>query len=166
MISPATAPQPPRAEDDPDQPDRVVRLTVSAQLKRTGKEMKFVAEGGGGDSADPSLVRLLVRARVLRKRLTENPDSTLEEIAAREYMGGPNAARLIRLNCLAPDIVASILNGKQPADLTANKLIADTRLPLDWRAQVCLTASSPLERSIRTGGANAAAVPPKIDFET
>jgi hypothetical protein len=58
-------------------------------------------------------------------------------------MGGPYAARLIRLNCLAPDIVASILNGKQPADLTANKLIADTRLPLDWRARVCLTASSP-----------------------
>jgi site-specific DNA recombinase len=93
--------------------------------------MKFVAEGGGGDSADPSLVRLLVRAHVLRKRLPENPGSTLEEVAAREYMGGPYAARLTRLNCLAPDIVASILNGKQPADLTANKLIADTRLPLD-----------------------------------
>jgi hypothetical protein len=33
---------PPRAEDDPDQPDRIVRLTISGQLKRTGKEMKFV----------------------------------------------------------------------------------------------------------------------------
>ena len=29
----------------------------------------------------------------------------------------------------------AILDGKQPADLTANKLIADTRLPLDWCAQ-------------------------------
>jgi hypothetical protein len=36
---------------------------------------------------------------------------------------------------LAPDILAAILDGKQPVDLTANKLIADTRLPLDWRAQ-------------------------------
>jgi site-specific DNA recombinase len=39
------------------------------------------------------------------------------------------------LNHLAPDIVAAILDGKQPADLTANKLMADTRLPLDWCAQ-------------------------------
>ena len=50
-------------------------------------------------------------------------------------MGGPYAARLIRLNYLAPDIVAAILGGKQPADLTANKLMADTRFPVDWRAQ-------------------------------
>jgi site-specific DNA recombinase len=32
-------------------------------------------------------------------------------------------------------IVAAILVGKQPAELTANKLMADTRLPLDWREQ-------------------------------
>jgi site-specific DNA recombinase len=50
-------------------------------------------------------------------------------------MGGPYAARLIRLNYFAPDIVAAILDGKQPVDLTANKLMADTRIPLDWRAQ-------------------------------
>jgi site-specific DNA recombinase len=50
-------------------------------------------------------------------------------------MGGPYAARLIRLNYLAPDIVAAILDGKQPVELTASKLMTDTRLPLDWRAQ-------------------------------
>jgi DNA invertase Pin-like site-specific DNA recombinase len=54
----------------------------------------------------------------------------------RENMGGPYAARLIRLNHLAPDIVAAILDGKQPTNLTANKLMADTRLPLDWCAQL------------------------------
>jgi hypothetical protein len=41
----------------------------------------------------------------------------------------------VRLTFLAPDIVAAILAGKQPAGLTANKLMADTRLPLDWRDQ-------------------------------
>jgi site-specific DNA recombinase len=45
------------------------------------------------------------------------------------------ATRLVRLAFLAPDIVAAILAGKQPAGLTANKLMADTRLPLDWRDQ-------------------------------
>jgi site-specific DNA recombinase len=41
----------------------------------------------------------------------------------------------VPLTFLAPDIVAAILAGKQPAGLTANKLMADTRLPLDWTEQ-------------------------------
>jgi site-specific DNA recombinase len=127
---------PRRADDDSDSTEAVVRLSLPAQLKRTGKEMKFVVHGdGAGRSADPSLVRLIVRAHKLTKRLAETPGSSLEDVASQQNMGGPYAARLIRLNYLAPDIVAAILDGKQPVDLTATKLMADTRLPLDWRAQ-------------------------------
>ena len=127
---------PRRAEDDFDATEALVRLSLPAELKRTGKEMKFVIHGDGDErTADPSLVRLIVRARGLARRLAENPGWTLEDVASQQNMGGPYAARLIRLNYLAPDIVASILDGKQPVDLTANKLMADTRLPLDWRAQ-------------------------------
>ena len=119
-----------------DPAESVVRLAAPAELKRSGKEMKFIVERDtNARAADPSLTRLIVRAHRLMRRLAENPGSTLEDIASRENMGGPYAARLIRLNHLAPDIVAAILDGKQPASLTANKLIADTRLPLDWCAQ-------------------------------
>jgi site-specific DNA recombinase len=98
--------------------------------------MKFVVHGDGdGRAADPSLIRLIVRADRLARRLAENPGSSLEDVASQQNMGGPYAARLIRLNYLAPDIVAAILDGKQPVDLTAKKLMADTRLPPDWRAQ-------------------------------
>jgi hypothetical protein len=38
----------------------------------------------------------------------------------------------MRVIFLAPDIVVAILNGRQPAVLTASKLMADTRLPLAW----------------------------------
>ena len=34
-----------------------------------------------------------------------------------------------------PDIVAAIAAGRQPPALTANKLMADTRLPLEWNDQ-------------------------------
>jgi len=129
-------PMPRRGEDASDSTEAVVRLSLPAQLKRTGKEMKFVVHGDGEErSADPSLARLIVRAHRLARRLAENPGWTLEDVASQQNMGGPYAARLIRLNNLAPDIVAAILDGKQPVDLTANKLMADTRLPLDWRAQ-------------------------------
>ena len=46
--------------------------------------------------------------------------------------------RLLRLTFLAPDIVTRILTGRHPPELTARKLMTDTRLPLDWNEQRAL----------------------------
>ena len=101
--------------------------------------MKFVVEGGTiaeNPRIDKSLVRLIVRVRILAaRRFQDNPAATIEDIAAGEGYGATHAGRLLRLTCLAPDIVAAILEGRQPPELTANALIADTRLPLEWSAQ-------------------------------
>ena len=71
-------------EDDSGPAEPIVRLSASAQLKRTGKEMKFIVHGDREErTADPSLVRLVVRAHRLARRLAENPGSTLEDAAAR-----------------------------------------------------------------------------------
>ena len=43
--------------------------------------------------------------------------------------------RLVRFSYLAPDITEAILDGRQPPDLTANKLLAHSRLPLGWHEQ-------------------------------
>jgi hypothetical protein len=43
--------------------------------------------------------------------------------------------RLVRLSYLAPDIIQAVLDGRQPRDLTADKLLAHSRLPLTWDAQ-------------------------------
>jgi site-specific DNA recombinase len=43
--------------------------------------------------------------------------------------------RLVRLSYLAPDITEAILDGHQPLDLTADKLLAHSRLPLGWHEQ-------------------------------
>ena len=40
-----------------------------------------------------------------------------------------------RLSYLAPDITQAILDGCQPRDLTADKLLAHSRLPLTWHEQ-------------------------------
>ena len=42
----------------------------------------------------------------------------------------------MRLSFLAPDITRDILHGRAPADLTARKLMADTRAPIDWNEQL------------------------------
>jgi len=123
------------AQVDDDVAD-AVRLNIPARLKRTGKEMRFVVDGSRDSAAaDTSLVKLLLRAQKIGSRLFKAGAPTLEEIAREEGIVPSYATRVVRLTFLAPDIVAAILAGKQPPELTSNKLMADTRLPLDWREQ-------------------------------
>jgi site-specific DNA recombinase len=68
-------------------------------------------------------------------RLLKEPSLTVKEIAAEERISSSYATRLLRLAFLAPEIVTAILNGEHPPQLTANRLMDDTRLPLDWRGQ-------------------------------
>jgi site-specific DNA recombinase len=114
----------------------LLTLTVPARLRRAGKEMRIVLEDGSGSTApDLSLLRLLNRANAIRDRLLADRSLTLEEIARQEKMVASYATRLFRLTLLAPNIVGAILNGNQPPELTARKLMDDTRLPLDWNEQ-------------------------------
>ena len=116
--------------------ETLIRLSIPASLKRTGKEMKFVVDGVANSApVDTTLIRLLVRGQKIAKRLFEPNCPPLEAVAREEEITASYATRLVRLTFLAPDIVAAILAGKQPAGLTANKLMADTRLPLEWRDQ-------------------------------
>ena len=113
-----------------------VTLSIPARLKRVGKEMKILIEDGS-DSASPdtSLVRVLVRAHVIRDRFLADKSLTLDEIAKSEGIVPSYVTRLFRLTLLAPDIVSAILAGKHPPELNARKLLDDTRLPLDWNEQ-------------------------------
>ena len=114
----------------------VIRLSIPASLQRTGKEMKFIVDGVANSTpSDTTLIRLLVRSQKIAKRMFEPNCPPLDAVAREERITASYATRLVRLAFLAPDIVTAILAGKQPAGLTANKLMADTRLPLDWRDQ-------------------------------
>jgi site-specific DNA recombinase len=123
-----------KTQSDADR--HLLALTIPARLKRTGKELKIVVEDGS-DPAIPntSLVRVIVRANVIRDRLLADKSLTLEEIAKSEGMVASYATRLFRLTLLAPDIVSAILSGRHPPELTARKLMDDTRLPLEWEEQ-------------------------------
>jgi site-specific DNA recombinase len=114
----------------------LIRLSIPASLQRTGKEMKFIVDGVMNCAPpDTTLIRLLVRSQKIAKRMFEPNCPPLDAVAREELITASYATRLVRLAFLAPDIVTAILAGKQPAGLTANKLMADTRLPLDWRDQ-------------------------------
>ena len=56
-------------------------------------------------------------------------------VVKREGVSPSYFTRLVRLSYLAPDITQAILDGRQPCDLTADKLLAHSRLPLSWHEQ-------------------------------
>jgi hypothetical protein len=97
--------------------------------------VSFVSVTQAFNTTSSTLIQLRGRGRRIGKRMFEPGCPPLEDIAREERITSSYATRLVRLTFLAPDIVAAILAGQQPAGLTANKLMADTRLPLDWRDQ-------------------------------
>jgi len=119
----------------PDQ--SVLVLTISARLKRTGMEKKLligVANNGSGNKADASLLKLIARAHELQEIFTRG-GRPISEMAREAGLSSSYFTRMLRLSFLAPDITRAILHGRQPTDLTARKLMADTRAPIVWHEQ-------------------------------
>jgi DNA invertase Pin-like site-specific DNA recombinase len=115
--------------------DSVV-ISIPVRLRRAGKEMRLVVDDGSEQPhPDPALIRLVIRAHGIRDQLLHDRSLMLEEIAKSHGFVPSYATRLFRLTLLAPDIVAAVLGGRQPPELTARKLMDDTRLPLDWNEQ-------------------------------
>ena len=94
------------------------------------------AETGASDARiDPALVRAIVRARQWFELVGSGEAQSFAEMARAEGIGRRYVANLIPLAFLAPDIVASILPGTQPVELTTQELTKRVDLPLDWAEQ-------------------------------
>jgi DNA invertase Pin-like site-specific DNA recombinase len=115
----------------------VLVLTIAARLKRTGMEKKFLigaANKRSGSKADAGLLKLISRAHELQEIFTRG-GRPISEMAREVGLSSSYFTRMLRLSFLAPDITRVILHGRQPADLNAHKLMADTRAPIDWHEQ-------------------------------
>jgi site-specific DNA recombinase len=84
---------------------------------------------------DGRLIRLLLRARRFNATLAQSEGIAFAVLAQREGVSRSYFTRLVRLSYLAPDITQAILDGRQPRDLTAQKLLEHSRLPLAWHDQ-------------------------------
>ena len=115
----------------------VLRLTVRARLQRVGREMKMLVENTHDQTeADPALLRIVARAHDIQERLMQKSGLTLHAIASQEHVTPGYVSRLLRLSSLAPDIITAIVNGKNPPQLTAKKLMRlALEIPVDWTAQ-------------------------------
>ena len=81
------------------------------------------------------LIKLLIRAHRFNTTLVDGDSMPFAALAKREGVSPSYFTRLVRLSYLAPDITQAILEGRQPRDLTADQLLAHSRLPLAWQEQ-------------------------------
>lgn len=127
----------PRGEEPVSEVDAVV-LTVPVNLKRVGMEMKLLVEAPDlqrSRKLDRSLLRLLGQARHYRDRLLEGDGKAIGEPSEAEGVGSPHFTRILRLAFLAPDVTEAILDGRQPIELSVQKLAMTSDLPTDWDEQ-------------------------------
>jgi len=118
--------------------DHPLLLSFPTKLFRIGQGKRLVidaaAKPGIAGKPDPKLIKLLVRAHYLKEKLRGSHGARIADVAMREKLSPSYVALLLRLTFLAPDITRAILEGRQPAGFTAQKLVTPM-LPLAWPEQ-------------------------------
>ena len=112
-------------------------LTSEAQLTRTGRALRLVQTSGtviGDASADPTLVRLLAKARMWWGELRTG-QIDVPVLARREGLTPSYITRVLRLSFLAPSVVETILAGRQRAAINGAALTAAGAIPMRWSDQ-------------------------------
>jgi hypothetical protein len=127
----------PRLSDD----GRTVTVRVPISIRKRGGRRLVLAPDGSDISAAPihrhidsAMVKAIARAFRWRDMLESGVHATIREIATAEKINETYVGRVLRLTLLAPDVVESILTGRQHSRLTLSAL---SRLfPVFWNDQV------------------------------
>ena len=112
-------------------------VSVPAHVRRTGMETRLLVDGAplGQREPDRSLLRLLGQARHFSDMIIESPGMSVAHLAAKAGVSQSYFTRVFRLSFLATEITTAILHGRQPPELTANKLMQTGALRPFWPDQ-------------------------------
>jgi len=108
---------------------------IPMQMKRRGAEIRLVIGDNGLNRVDQTLVKTIARAHKWFNDLVSGRVKNMKEIASQEGINRSYVSRVMTLVFLAPDITESIMAGRQPADLSVEKLTRQVDLPLGWVQQ-------------------------------
>ena len=126
---------------------KTLTIRIPMRLARRGGR-KLILTPDGASSApqrqlpDDTMVKALVRAHRWRRRIESGEVGSITELAAEEGVTAPYVFRLLRLTCLAPDIVGAILDGRHPKGAALADLARD--VPLEWTQQRARWHSTPV----------------------
>ena len=115
-----------------------VRVPITIR-KRGGRSLVVSPDGTVGALPSPraridsTLIKALARAHRWKRMLDEGRYGSLSELAAAEKLDRGYLGRILMLTLLAPDIVESIMDGRQPAELGVHVLREG--FPVEWGEQ-------------------------------
>jgi hypothetical protein len=119
---------------------RTVIVRVPIAIRRRGGRKLVLAPDGAKLAAasihrrvDSAMIKAIARAFRWREMLENGAYGTIREIATAENINESYVGRVLRLTLLAPDIVETILGGRQPESITLPSLMKP--LPVEWAAQ-------------------------------
>ena len=99
--------------------------------------MRLIIESPTSSRAkpDPMLLKELARAHRCFDALVAGRVRSVAELAQQENVSDRYVSSVLPLAFLPPDVIEAIVAGRQPAGLTAHRLIRGIDLPLAWPAQ-------------------------------
>ena len=118
------------------------RVTVVPLTIRRKQNRKVMIPPPGDDSVlgtgghDLPMIRMLGKAFYWQRLLDEGRYPTANDLARSLKLEPGWVAEVLRLTTLAPDIIESVLDGRQPRDLNLHTLRGRRdQLPRDWGEQ-------------------------------
>lgn len=111
------------------------RKETPFQKRQNGRANPILIAPKDAPQPDDNLIAIAADARRWAGELLDESAASIRDIDSREGLRSGTVSRILPLAWLAPDISAAILEGCQPADLTAKSLRALPGLPLDWEDQ-------------------------------
>jgi hypothetical protein len=113
-----------------------IRIPMRLQ-RRGGRKLIVTPEGVTPATPKPrrddTLIKALVRAHRWRRRIESGQAKSITDLAEQEGVTDAYVCRLLPLTCLAPDIVETLLDGRQPKRLRLAEMLGNG--PLHWGEQ-------------------------------
>ncbi len=116
-----------------------IKVFAPMTFQRRGGRKLIIAPDGMNDWATPqpkednTLLKAIARARRWRRMLEAGKVPSTRLLAEKEKINPSYLARIMRLALLAPDIIETILDGRQPKGLALADFLKP--FPVEWDAQ-------------------------------
>ena len=112
-------------------PESALRCSIPFEMRRRGVEAKLVI-GERDAEPDEVMIKAIARSTLWLEELREGV--SIGALAANADVSKSYVRKMLKLAYLSPAIIEAIVRGRQPVEITLEKLVA-CDLPLDWSDQ-------------------------------